>query len=64
MSNKEPVRRFFEQLFNDADPSCVDEIAAPIYIEHAVAPFGRDAPGAVAGPDHLRETAAWLCAVP
>ena len=60
MSIKEPVRRFFEQLFNDADPSCADEIAAPVYIEHAVAPFGRDAPGAVAGPAHLRETAAWL----
>lgn len=60
MSIKEPARRFFEQLFNAADPSCADEIAAPIYIEHAVAAFGRDAPGAVAGPEHLRETAAWL----
>jgi hypothetical protein len=60
MSIKEPARRFFEQLFNDADISCADEIAAPVYVEHAVAPFGRDAPGAVAGPAHLRETAAWL----
>ena len=60
MSIKEPARRFFEQLFNDADPSCAEDIAAAVYIEHAVAPFGRDAPGTVAGPAHLRETAAWL----
>lgn len=60
MTIKEPVGRFFEQMFNDADPSCADEIAAPVYIEHAVAPFGRGAPGAVPGPTHLRETAAWL----
>ncbi len=37
-----------------------DEITADTYVEHAVAPFGREAPGAVPGPDHLREVATWL----
>ena len=37
-----------------------DDIAAATYIEHAVAPFGRDEPGAVSGPDHLRTVATWL----
>jgi predicted ester cyclase len=60
MSTKEPARRFFEQLINDAGPSCADENAAQVYIELAVAPFGRDAPGTVAGPEHLRETSVWL----
>jgi predicted ester cyclase len=60
MAHKELVRRFFEQLFNDADPSCAEEIAAPVYVEHAVAPFGREAAGPVPGPAHLRETADWL----
>ncbi len=59
-THKELVRRFFEELFTQGDLSCCEEIAAPTYVEHAVAPFGRDAPGAVDGPRHLRETAQWL----
>ena len=59
-TNKELVRRFFEELFTQGDLSCSEEIAAPTYVEHAVAPFGRDAPGAVDGRSHLRNTAQWL----
>ena len=59
-TNKELVRRFFEELFTQGDLSCCEEIAAETYVEHAVAPFGRDAPGAVDGPSHLRNTAQWL----
>jgi predicted SnoaL-like aldol condensation-catalyzing enzyme len=62
MSHKEPVRRFFEDLFNRQDLDCADDLAAPVYIEHAVAPFGTEAPGAVPGPEHLRNTCGWLCA--
>ena len=59
-TNKELVRRFFEELFSQGDLTCVAEIAAPTYIEHAVAPFGLDEPGPVDGPSHLRQTAQWL----
>ena len=59
-TNKELVRRFFEELFTQGDLSCCEELAAPTYVEHAVAPFGRDEPGAVDGPSHLRQTAQWL----
>lgn len=38
------------------------ETAAEAYVEHAVAPFGRVAPGPVHGPTHLVEAAAWLLA--
>ena len=59
-TNKELVRRFFEELFSQGDLTCVAEIAAPTYIEHAVAPFGLDEPGPVDGSSHLRQTAQWL----
>jgi predicted ester cyclase len=60
MTHKELARRFFEDLFNQNDLACADDIAAPTYIEHAIAPFGREAPGSVAGPEHLRSAASWL----
>lgn len=60
MTHKEPVRRFFEDLFNNNDLDCAADLAAPVYIEHAIAPFGSEAPGAVAGPEHLRNTCTWL----
>jgi predicted ester cyclase len=31
-------------------------------VEHAIAPFGRDAPGRVHGPSHAREVVEWLTA--
>jgi predicted ester cyclase len=60
MTHKDLVRRFFEDLFNQNDLSCADDIAAPTYIEHAVAPFGLEPPGHVDGPEHLRNTSTWL----
>jgi len=60
MSDKELVRRFFEDLIAGGDLSVSEEIAAPTYLEHAVAPFGHDEPGAVPGPEHLRGVAQWL----
>jgi predicted ester cyclase len=59
-TNKELVRRFFEELFTKGDLSCCEEIAAETYVEHAVAPFAREAAGAVPGPSHLRNTVRWL----
>jgi predicted ester cyclase len=53
MSHKELVRRFFEDLINGDDLDSAGEIAAATYVEHAVAPFGHEAPGDVAGPEHL-----------
>ncbi len=35
-------------------------IVADAFVEHAVAPFGGEAPGLVDGPAHLREVSAWL----
>lgn len=60
MSHKALVRRFFEDLMSRGDLACCDEIAAPNYVEHALAPFGEDEPGVVAGPEHLRGVTVWL----
>ena len=57
--NKELVRRWVE-LFNNRNLEVCDEIVAPTYIEHALAPFGNEEPGPVSGPDHLRNTVNWL----
>jgi steroid delta-isomerase-like uncharacterized protein len=59
-SNRELVRRLFEDVFNRQDFAVCDEIVADDYVEHAVAPFGRDEPGAVNGPEHMRNVVAWL----
>ncbi len=57
----ELVRRWIN-VFNERDfAACVD-LAAAAYVEHAIAPFGRVEPGAVNGPEHLREVAEWLLA--
>jgi predicted ester cyclase len=49
-------------VFNERDFDACPAIAAEAYVEHAVAPFGRVAPGEVDGPLHLRQTAEWLLA--
>jgi predicted ester cyclase len=54
--------RAWTNMFNTGDLGAADEIAAAMYVEHAVAPFGSVAPGLVAGPSHLRATADWLLA--
>ena len=59
-SNRELVRQLFEDVFNRQDFAVCDEIVADDYVEHAVAPFGRDEPGAVNGPEHMRNVVAWL----
>jgi predicted ester cyclase len=48
------------RTFEPGEPVDPAEIAAPHYVEHAIAPFASEAPGAVEGPAHLRATAAWL----
>ena len=58
-ASKELVRRWAE-VFNGHSADVCEEIIAHAYVEHAVAPFGRAAPGAVAGPKHIRDTAQWL----
>ena len=60
MDAKELVRTFCEDVMSRGDLSNVDDIVAPRYLEHAVAPFGREEPGEVDGPAHLRQTATWL----
>jgi predicted ester cyclase len=61
-ANKELVRRHFEEVFNRQNFSVCEEIMAEDYVEHAVAPFGRSAPGRVNGPQAMRQTAEWLLA--
>jgi predicted ester cyclase len=58
--NKELVRRYFEEIFNNKNLGMCDELMAEDYRENAVAPFGREVPGRVKGPQAMRETAQWL----
>jgi predicted ester cyclase len=58
--NKELVRRVFDNIFNDRDLDLCDDVFATDYVEHAIAPFGREEPGAVAGPEHMRNVVTWL----
>lgn len=53
------TRRYFEELFNRQHLQACDEIVAPLYTEHATAPFGGPEPGLV-GPEATRETVRWL----
>jgi predicted ester cyclase len=56
------VRRLFDEVFTAHDLAAADEIMAEEYLEHAIAPFGRDEPGRVHGPSHAREVVEWLTA--
>jgi predicted SnoaL-like aldol condensation-catalyzing enzyme len=60
VETKELVTTFFDDVFTHGRLDRCDDIAAPTYIEHAIAPFGGDEPGPVSGPDHLKDTARWL----
>jgi predicted ester cyclase len=60
MDNKELVRALFDRVFNDRVLDLCDEIFAVEYVEHAIAPFGGDEPGAVHGPEHMRNVVTWL----
>lgn len=56
------VRRLFEEVFTSANLGAADEIMAEEYVEHAIAPFGKQEHGRVHGPTHAREVVAWLTA--
>lgn len=58
--NKELVRRYFEDIFNQRKFQSCEEIVADAYVEHAVAPFGQSEPGQVNGPQATQATAEWL----
>ncbi len=57
---KDLVRRWIDDLINNNDPGAVDEVVGAEFVEHALAPFGQTAPGAVDGAIHTREVVEWL----
>ena len=61
-SNKELVRRHFEEIFNRKNLAVCDETMAEDFVEHAHAPFAQSAPGRVNGPQAMRASAEWLLA--
>jgi len=62
MSNVDVLIRRWTDVFNERDFDACRAIASEVYVEHAVAPFARVAPGEVNGPSHLQATAEWLLA--
>ena len=60
MSEADVLVRRWIGVFNDQDFDACAAIVADAFVEHAMAPFGQVAPGAVDGPAHLRESAQWL----
>jgi predicted ester cyclase len=54
------VHRLFDEVFNQRDFAGLADIVAEDYVEHAISPFGADAPGAVRGPEHMRGVVDWL----
>jgi predicted ester cyclase len=54
------VRRLFDEVFTTHNLAAADEIMAEEYVEHAIAPFGREEPGRVHGPSHARDVVEWL----
>lgn len=60
MQVRDLVRAFFEDVFTNGRTDVCWQIVAPVYLEHALAPFGEQEPGAVPGPEHVAATAAWL----
>lgn len=61
-SNAQLVRAMFDEAFNKRDPDACNRYFSSAYFEHAVAPFQRQEPGAVDGPDHMRGVVEWLTA--
>jgi predicted ester cyclase len=59
-ANKDLVRRWFEEGFNDRNTDVFKELASTDYVEHAAAPFRTDEPGKVEGPQHMRSVIEWL----
>ena len=59
-TNKNLVRRHFEEIWNQRKMAACDELMADDFSEHAAAPFAATAPGKVHGPTAMRGTAEWL----
>jgi predicted ester cyclase len=59
-ADKDLVRRWFEEGFNDRNTDVFAELASIDYVEHAAAPFGTQEPGRVEGPQHMRGVVEWL----
>jgi predicted ester cyclase len=60
MDVTELVRTFFEDVLTKGEMDRCADLVAPLYVEHAVAPFGSHEAGPVDGPQHLVATAGWL----
>ena len=56
------VRRLFEEVFNARAYEVIADLVGDDFVEHAVAPFGVESPGAVAGVAHMRSVVEWLTA--
>jgi predicted ester cyclase len=54
------ARRLFDEVFNQRNLPACDDLFAPTFVEHALAPFGTELPGLVDGPTHMRGVLNWL----
>jgi predicted ester cyclase len=63
-TNKEVIRRHFEEIFNQQHLEIIEAITAQELIEHGVAPFQsaevQETVSRRNGPEHMRATAHWL----
>ena len=56
------VRRLFDEVFNARAYEVIPELVSDDFVEHAIAPFGAEPPGAVAGVAHMQSVVEWLTA--
>ena len=56
------VRRLFDEVFNARAYEIIPDLVGDDFVEHAIAPFGAEAPGRVAGIAHMRSVVEWLTA--
>ena len=61
-ANKDLVRRWFEEGFNERDTDVFAELASTNYVEHATEPFRTEEPGKVEGPKHMQSVIEWMVA--
>jgi len=59
-ANKSLVRLWVEEIFNANRVELAGDVVAAEFVEHALAPFGQEAPGLVDGPAHTRATVDFL----
>ncbi len=60
MSAESLVRRYFEEVFNEAWADVCGELVALRYVEHTIPPFASTELGEVDGPSHTRSVVEWL----